>query len=144
MAIYDVKSLKAEEFINDGEILETIKYAEENKNNIELIPAFNGFEGTVSKNLNKEDNCSWLVCGRIKKLSQTKIEINEVPPSYSLEEYLAELDKLEESKKIKEYQDKAYYRAVELQRAAKNALLFDEFYNNAIDLCGEFIEIAKK
>ena len=37
MAIYDVKSLKAEEFINDGEILETIKYAEENKNNIELI-----------------------------------------------------------------------------------------------------------
>ena len=37
MAKYDIKSLKAEEFINDGEILETIKYAEENKNNIELI-----------------------------------------------------------------------------------------------------------
>ena len=35
MAKYDVKSLKAEEFINDCEILETIKYAEENKNNIE-------------------------------------------------------------------------------------------------------------
>ena len=32
MAIYNPKSLKAEEFINDGEILETIKYAEENKN----------------------------------------------------------------------------------------------------------------
>ena len=30
MAIYNPKSLKAEEFINDGEILETIKYAEEN------------------------------------------------------------------------------------------------------------------
>ena len=37
MAIYDIKSLKAEEFINDGEILDTIKYAEENKNNVELI-----------------------------------------------------------------------------------------------------------
>lgn len=37
MAIYNPKSLKAEEFINDGEILETLKYAEENKNNIELI-----------------------------------------------------------------------------------------------------------
>ncbi|MBQ3088705.1 MAG: [Clostridia bacterium] len=37
MAIYNPKSLKAEEFINDGEILETIRYAEENKNNIELI-----------------------------------------------------------------------------------------------------------
>ena len=37
MAIYDPKSLKAEEFINDEEILDTLKYAEENKNNIELI-----------------------------------------------------------------------------------------------------------
>ncbi len=37
MAIYNPKSLKAEEFINDGEILATIRYAEENKNNVELI-----------------------------------------------------------------------------------------------------------
>ena len=37
MAIYNPKSLKADEFINDGEILETLAYAEENKNNIELI-----------------------------------------------------------------------------------------------------------
>ena len=34
---YDVKSLKAEEFINNEEILETLAYAEENKNNLELI-----------------------------------------------------------------------------------------------------------
>lgn len=37
MAIYDPKSLKAEEFINDAEILETLAYAEENKHNEELI-----------------------------------------------------------------------------------------------------------
>lgn len=37
MAIYNPKSLKAEEFINNEEILSTLKYAEENKNNIELI-----------------------------------------------------------------------------------------------------------
>ncbi len=37
MAKYNPKSLKAEEFINDEEILETLKYAEENKNNVELI-----------------------------------------------------------------------------------------------------------
>jgi len=37
MIKYDPKSLKAEEFINDAEIQETIKYAEENKNNMELI-----------------------------------------------------------------------------------------------------------
>lgn len=37
MAIYDPKSLKAEEFINDEEIQATLRYAEENKNNLELI-----------------------------------------------------------------------------------------------------------
>ena len=37
MAIYDPKSLKAEEFINDGEILDTLAYAEANKHNAALI-----------------------------------------------------------------------------------------------------------
>ena len=35
--MYDVKSLKAEEFINDEEILESLAYASANKNNRELI-----------------------------------------------------------------------------------------------------------
>ena len=34
---YDPKSLKAEEFINHEEILETLRYAEENKHNEALI-----------------------------------------------------------------------------------------------------------
>ena len=37
MAIYNPKSLKAEEFINDGEILDTLKYADENKDNLALV-----------------------------------------------------------------------------------------------------------
>jgi len=37
MAIYNPKSLKADEFINDGEIQETLRYAEENKNNVAII-----------------------------------------------------------------------------------------------------------
>ncbi len=37
MAIYSPKSRYAEEFINDAEILETLDYAEKNKNNVELI-----------------------------------------------------------------------------------------------------------
>ena len=32
--MYNVKSLKAEEFINHEEILETLDYAEKNKNNL--------------------------------------------------------------------------------------------------------------
>ncbi len=39
MSNYNVKSMKAEEFISDAEILETLEYAEANKNNIELIDA---------------------------------------------------------------------------------------------------------
>lgn len=39
MATYNPLSKHAEEFIHHGEILETLKYAEENKNNIELINA---------------------------------------------------------------------------------------------------------
>ncbi len=37
MSEYNPKSLKAEEFIHDGEILATLEYAEANKNNLELI-----------------------------------------------------------------------------------------------------------
>lgn len=37
MAKYDRNSMRAEEFINDGEILETLRFAEENKSNVELI-----------------------------------------------------------------------------------------------------------
>ncbi|HRR76826.1 MAG TPA: [FeFe] hydrogenase H-cluster radical SAM maturase HydG [Ruminococcus sp.] len=35
--MYDVRSMKAEDFIDDQEILDTIEYAEKNKNNRELI-----------------------------------------------------------------------------------------------------------
>jgi len=37
MAVYNPQSRKAEEFINDGEIRETLAWAEDNKNNAELI-----------------------------------------------------------------------------------------------------------
>lgn len=35
--MYNLKSLKAEEFINHDEIMESLRYSEENRNNIELI-----------------------------------------------------------------------------------------------------------
>ncbi len=39
MSVYDPRSLKADEFINHEEIEETLRYAEENKNNVALIDA---------------------------------------------------------------------------------------------------------
>ena len=35
--MYNPKSLKAEEFIDHQEVLDTLKYADENKDNLELI-----------------------------------------------------------------------------------------------------------
>ena len=35
--MYNPKSLKAEEFIDHQEILDTLKYADENKDNLELV-----------------------------------------------------------------------------------------------------------
>ena len=37
MPAYNPKSLNAEEFINHNEIIDTLRYAEENKNNVKLI-----------------------------------------------------------------------------------------------------------
>ena len=37
--MYNVKSLKAEEFISDEEIKETLAYADANKDNMEVIDA---------------------------------------------------------------------------------------------------------
>ena len=35
--MYDVRSMKAEDFIDDAEIRETLDYADRNKDNVELI-----------------------------------------------------------------------------------------------------------
>lgn len=35
--MYDVKSLKAEEFISDEEIRETLTYADANKDNVQIV-----------------------------------------------------------------------------------------------------------
>ena len=58
MAIYNPKSSVAEEFINNEEILETIAYAEENKNNVELIDSL--LEKARPKKIGNEVRCSGL------------------------------------------------------------------------------------
>ncbi len=77
MAVYNPKSLKAEEFINDGEILATIEYAEQNKNNIELIdsilekarPKKSG-NGTVCAGLTHREASVLLACEIPEKIEE--------------------------------------------------------------------------
>ncbi|MBE6534494.1 MAG: [FeFe] hydrogenase H-cluster radical SAM maturase HydG [Ruminococcaceae bacterium] len=67
--MYNPKSLKAEEFINDGEILDTIAYAEANKNNKALIEEIlekarpkKTAEGTVCAGLSHREAALLLLC----------------------------------------------------------------------------------
>ena len=77
MAVYNPKSLKAEEFINDGEILDTIAYAEANKNNVELIDAIlekarpvRSGNGTTCKGLTHREASVLLACDIPEKVEQ--------------------------------------------------------------------------
>ena len=77
MAIYNPKSLKAEEFINDGEILKTLEYAEANKNNVELIdkilekarPKKNG-DGVTCSGLTHKEASVLLACEIPEKIEE--------------------------------------------------------------------------
>ena len=89
MAIYDPKSLKAEEFINDGEILDTIRYAEENKNNIPLIDSIlekarpvkvgNGYQ---CKGLTHRDAAVLLACDIPEKIEEMFSLANDIKQKF--------------------------------------------------------------
>ncbi|MDO4516254.1 MAG: [FeFe] hydrogenase H-cluster radical SAM maturase HydG [Bacillota bacterium] len=85
MAIYDPSSLKAEEFINHQEILDTLAWAEENKNNVALIdeilekarPKPNG-NGVTCQGLTHREASLLLACEipeKIEKMYQIAEEI---------------------------------------------------------------------
>lgn len=67
---YDKTSLKAEEFINDGEILDTLKYADENKDNLELIDSIIE-KAKLRKGLDHREASVLLAC-------ENKDKINEI------------------------------------------------------------------
>ena len=65
---YDAKSLKAEEFINDEEIRETLAYADANKDNVELIDAIIA-KARERKGLNHREASVLLACQIPEKIS---------------------------------------------------------------------------
>ena len=77
MAVYNPASLRAEEFINDEEIQATLAYAEENKNNIELIdrilakarPVKNG-SGVTCAGLSHREASVLLACEIPEKIQE--------------------------------------------------------------------------
>ena len=85
MAIYDPKSLKAEEFINDGEIHATLEYAYANKHNEALIDEIlekarpkKTENGTVCAGLSHREAAVLLACdipGKTQKMFEIAEEI---------------------------------------------------------------------
>ena len=89
MAVYDPKSLKAEEFINDGEIRATLEYAEANKNNIELIDAIlekarpkKSGSGFVSEGLTHREAAVLLLCDIPEKVEEIYKIAEEIKLAY--------------------------------------------------------------
>ena len=89
MAIYDPNSLKAEEFINDEEILETLKYAEANKNNVELIDQIlekarpkKGEKGYVCSGLTHREASVLLACEIPEKVEEMYKIAEEIKMAY--------------------------------------------------------------
>lgn len=69
MIKYDPKSLKAEEFINDAEIRDTLKYADENKDNMELIDQIIE-KAKLRKGLTHREASVLLACDNEEKIQE--------------------------------------------------------------------------
>lgn len=67
--MYDVKSLKAEEFISDEEILDTLAYADANKNNVVLIDEILN-KARERKGLNHREASVLLACDMPEKIQE--------------------------------------------------------------------------
>ena len=67
--MYDVKSLKTEEFISDEEILDTLAYADANKDNVELIDQILN-KARERKGLNHREASVLLACDMEDKIQE--------------------------------------------------------------------------
>ena len=67
--MYNPKSMKADEFISDEEIRETLSYAEKNKDNIELIDSIIE-KAKLRKGLNHREASVLLACENQEKLDE--------------------------------------------------------------------------
>ena len=67
--MYNPKSLKAEEFISNEEILDTLKYADENKNNLDLIDKIIN-KAKERKGLNHREASVLLACENKEKIKE--------------------------------------------------------------------------
>ena len=79
--MYDVKSLKAEEFISDEEILDTLAYADANKNNVALIDEILN-KARERKGLNHKEASVLLACDMEDKIQEMYALAKQIKEDY--------------------------------------------------------------
>ncbi len=79
--MYNAKSLKAEEFISDEEILDTLAYADENKDNVELIDAILN-KARERKGLNHREASVLLACQMEDKMAEVYELAKQIKEDY--------------------------------------------------------------
>lgn len=79
--MYDVKSLKAEEFISDEEIRATLAYADENKDNVELMDAILA-KAKERKGLNHREASVLLACEIPEKIEEMYTLAKQIKEDY--------------------------------------------------------------
>ncbi|MDO4419878.1 MAG: [FeFe] hydrogenase H-cluster radical SAM maturase HydG [Ruminococcus sp.] len=90
MSNYNVKSMKAEEFISDAEIRETLEYAEANKNNVELIDS-------ILEKAKPQKTATGYICAGLTHREASVLLACEIP------EKVEEIFKIAEEIKLKFY-----------------------------------------
>jgi DNA topoisomerase-2 len=68
----------------------------------DLTPHWNGMTCTVSKG---ETESQWVIQGSFERLTKNKLMVTSLPVGYSLKQYQSVLDKLQDSKVIRNYED---------------------------------------
>lgn len=76
----------------------------EDVSHIELIPHYNGFNGTV---VNYDKHNNWMFLGKFEKVGRIGLRVTELTPNWDLKKYNKLLKELVENKVIKSYKDKS-------------------------------------
>ena len=79
--MYDVKSLKAEEFISDEEIMETLAFADANKDNMEMVDAIID-KAKERKGLTHREASVLLACENEEKINEVYELAQQIKKDY--------------------------------------------------------------
>ena len=81
MTVYNPQSLNADEFINDAEICDTLRYADENKDNLELIDAIIA-KAKLRKGIDHREASVLLACENPEKLREIYVLAEQIKKDF--------------------------------------------------------------